>query len=378
MAPLRGITVRHFRGYGALVACSAWWHAQTGVGIDWDRGSSPDGAPRAVAELARHYDLIIVDHPQIGQIVREGCLLPLNAPARVAALNALARQSVGESFASYRMGGEQWALPISAAAQVQAWRPDRLPAPLRSWDAVLDLARRGHVLLPMRPPHSLLVFFTLCANLGQPCAATGESELNDPVFGASVLTRLRDLLAHVDPACFAMDPGSVCERMTEPDADAFCAPLIFGDVGYARAGVRPAPLAFADIPAAGRQGPVGAVLGGAGIAVSAHCATPEAARDFAYWLASAEVQRGRYVQAGGQPGNAVAWRHPGLNAASQDFYRDTWATLDGAWVRPRHDGYMAFQGAAAERINEGLLGAQSPAAIMTDLNRLFANSFKPP
>ena len=88
----------------------------------------------------------------------------------------------------------------------------------------------------------------------------------------------------------------------------------------------------------------------------------DAAIDFAYWVASGDVQRGPYAAAGGQPGHAAAWEDQAVNAATGNFYRDTRATLEGAWVRPRHDGYMAFQQAASDRINEGLVGQHDGAA----------------
>ena len=80
--------------------------------------------------------------------------------------------SVGPSFRSYTYAGRQWALPIDAAAQVQAWRPDLMARPAKTWDEVMALAGEGKVQLPLRNPHSLMVFYTLAANLGTPCATT--------------------------------------------------------------------------------------------------------------------------------------------------------------------------------------------------------------
>ncbi len=375
MITLRGMTWSHPRGYDPMVACSALWEARTRVRIEWEKRSLQDFESYPVEELARRYDLIVIDHPHVGQILREGCLLPLSRPDRTRDLIKLAGQSVGESFTSYRMLGDQWALPIDAATQVQAWRPDRVAGPAATWQDAIALAQQGRVLLPMRPPHSLMVFYTLCANLGQPCASTGESELNDPVFGATVLDIMRALTTHIDPACFEMDPIAVFERMAQADAAEHVAPLIYGYVSYARDGFRPARLAFGDIPVAGRQGPVGSALGGTGIAVSAFTAEPEKAVEFAFWVASGEVQRGPYADAGGQPGNAMAWHDAAVNQVTHNFYRDTWTTLDGAWVRPRHDGYMPFQHAAAERINAALRSNEPGAPAMADLNRMFAASF---
>jgi multiple sugar transport system substrate-binding protein len=372
---LRGMTWSHPRGYDPLVACSALWRAKTGVEIAWEQRSLQDFESYPVEDLARRYDLIVIDHPHVGQIVRENCLLPLNRPDRVPDLIKLANQSVGESFSSYRWRGDQWALPIDAAAQVQAWRPDRLAGPVATWDDLLALAKAGRVLVPMRPPHSLMVFYTLAANLGQPAGSLGPVALIDAEFGTEVFERIRTLAGLIDPACFTMDPIAVSERMAVPDAAEHCAPYIYGYVSYARPGFRPAALAFADIPVAGEQGPVGSALGGTGIAVSAFCPATDEAVAFAFWLASADVQCGPYADAGGQPGNAVAWGDAAVNAANGDFYSSTRETLENSWVRPRHDGYMPFQHAAAERINAGLLGKQSGPAVVADLNRLFAESF---
>ena len=71
------------------------------------------------------------------------------------------------------------------------------------------------------------------------------------------------------------------------------------------------------------------------------------------WIAGAEVQRGPYAAAGGQPGHAAAWEDDAVNAATGDFYKNTRATLEAGWLRPRHDGYMAFQDEASERLNAG-------------------------
>jgi multiple sugar transport system substrate-binding protein len=182
-------------------------------------------------------------------------------------------------------------------------------------------------------------------------------------------------MALLDPACYGLDPIAVSERLAQPDAAEHCAPYIYGYVSYARPGFRAVPLGFADIPVAGEQGSVGSTLGGTGVAVSAFCAAPEAAVTFAFWVAGADVQRGPYSDAGGQPANAIAWADDAVNAAAGDFFRATTATLDGAWVRPRHDGYMAFQQTAAERINAGLQAGDAAAVVVTDLNRRYAESF---
>jgi multiple sugar transport system substrate-binding protein len=373
--PLKGMTWSHPRGYDPMVACSALWKERTGVEILWEKRSLQDFESFPVEELARAYDLIVIDHPHVGQITAEGCLAPLDVPGREAERATLAAGSVGKSYPSYEWQGRQWAFPIDAATQVQAWRPDLLSAAPVRWGELIEQARRGRVLLPLRPPHSLMTFFTLAGNLGTPCAATGPGDLIDRETGAIVFELIREMAALVDPACLDMDPIAVSERMAQAGSGIACAPLIYGYVNYAVSHFRQNRIAFADIPAAGTLGPVGSALGGTGIAVSAFSKAKDAAIDFAYWVASAEVQRGPYSKAGGQPGHATAWEDGAVNARTGNFYRETRRTLEGAWLRPRHNGYMAFQHAASERINEGLTGSHDAGQVVDDLNRLFRDSF---
>jgi multiple sugar transport system substrate-binding protein len=369
------MTWSHPRGYDPMTACSALWEQKTGISVIWEKRSLQDFESFPVEELARTYDLIVIDHPHVGQITAEGCLAPLDVPGREAERAALASGSVGRSYPSYSWQGRQWAFPIDAATQVQAWRSDLLAAAPSTWNEVLDLARQGRVLLPLRPPHSLMCFYTLAANLGHPCATEGPGDLIEAEAGEKAFEMLREIVALVDPACFGMDPIAVFEEMAQAGSKVACSPLIYGYVSYAAAGFRLNRLAFADMPVAVGRGPVGSALGGTGIAVSAFSAAKDEAIDFAYWVASGDVQRGPYAVAGGQPGHAAAWEDKVVNEATGDFYKATRATLDGAWVRPRHDGYMGFQQAASDRLNLGLTERQGAGRVVADLNGLFRQSF---
>ena len=370
---LRGMTWSHPRGYDPLVACAELWRETTGVAIAWDKRSLQDFEAYPVEDLARRYDLIVIDHPHVGQITREGCLTPFDDPARARERKALERASVGPSYASYLWQGRQWALPIDAATQVLAWRPDRIDAPPRLWSDVLALARTGAALCPMRPPHSLMVLYTLTGNLGRPCAVEGP-DLVDAGAGAEAYERMRELMAFLDPRCFGMDPIDVFEAMAAPESRIACAPLIYGYVSYSLEGFRPRRILFADIPALGDDGPVGSALGGTGIAVSALSAETEAAADFAYWVASGEIQAGLYAASGGQPANAEAWEADAVNAPVAEFYRATRRTLEGAWLRPRHDGYMAFQDAAATLLTAALQSGAGAKETIARINALYRAS----
>src|SRR4051812_43440503 len=127
------MTWDHSRGYDPLAAAAAEWEARTGQAIAWDRRSLQDFESYPVAELARRYDLIVIDHPHVGQVAASGCLLALDEAIDSVALAGIAAGSVGGSYESYTLDGHQWALPVDAAAQVQAWVPERIAAPVKHW-----------------------------------------------------------------------------------------------------------------------------------------------------------------------------------------------------------------------------------------------------
>ena len=84
MTTLKGMTWSHPRGYDPMVATARHWQETTGVEIVWDKRSLQDFETFPVEELARAYDLIVIDHPHVGQITAEGCLAPLDEPGREA------------------------------------------------------------------------------------------------------------------------------------------------------------------------------------------------------------------------------------------------------------------------------------------------------
>ena len=368
-ATLRGMTWNHPRGWQPLEACSEIWRQRTGVEIRWDRRSLQDFESFPVDQLAREYDLIVIDHPHVGQVTNESCLLPLPSER----LAGIAAGTVGASFPSYTWQGQQWALPIDAATQVQAWRPDRLRAPAADWREVMDLARAGHVALPLRAPHVLMCLYTLTAQLGAP-GQVGGPDLFHAEAASAAIALLRELVPHLSASCFEQDPIAVFEDMARKDSAIHCVPLIYGYVSYSCEGFRPARIGLADMPSLDGRGPQGSALGGTGIAVSARTVHPAEAVDFAIWVAGPEAQSGPYAAAGGQPGHARAWEDDTVNAATHDFYRATRRTLEGAWVRPRHDGYMPYQEAASQRLLQGLRTGEAALAIVADLNAMIRAS----
>ncbi len=371
---LKGMTWSDPRGYDPVVAAAAEFsRMHPGVRITWDKRSLQGFESTPVDELAATYDLMVIDHPHVGAVVADGCLLPIDLHADAESLLRLEGETVGKSFASYRLDGHQWGLPIDAATQVQAIRPDLQPTPLQRWDQVMEAARDGAVLWPLRPPHVLMGFYTLSANLGDPCAVT-KGPLVSRKTGLAVLQALQALAERVDPACRTMDPIAALNALADSPRHRII-PLTYLYAPYAREGYRPNRIAFHDIPAIGPGGPIGSALGGTGIAISARTTEPDLCTRFAIWLASAEVQRGLYSAHNGQPGNARAWGDAVVNAAVGNAYANTRLTHEAAWLRPRHKGYMAFQEEGSHIVLDAITGRSPHAAALDALDQRFIESF---
>jgi multiple sugar transport system substrate-binding protein len=354
------MTWNHPRGLDPLVAHAREYEKQHGVRITWDARSLEDFEAFPLDDLAAKYDLMVIDHPHVGMAAASGCLLPFDPSIRF--------DTVGRSHESYNYEAKQWALAIDAAAQVSARRAEALDEWPATWYDVLTLAQDGrHVLCPLAPVHALMSFFTICADIGHPCATSGR-ELVDRKTGDQALQMLGELADMLPRECFNLNPIGVFEKMVSDDTYIY-APLVYGYVSYAREGFRGWRLEFGDLP-----GMSGSTLGGTGVAVSAKSPCRDAAVAVAIDLASPATQRGLYASAGGQPAHRDAWNDAALNDDTHDFFRGTLATLDKSYVRPRFDGYIAFQQAAGELVAAEINPNASSGSTIDRLNQLFAQA----
>lgn len=371
---LKGMTWSDPRGYDPMVATSEEFARNNpDFEIEWDKRSLQDFESVPVDELARKYDLMVIDHPHLGSVAKQNCLLAFDEHLTSEQFESLSAESLGRSFASYNLGGHQWALPIDTAAQVQAFRADKTN-PATTWDDVVKLAENGAVVWPLRSPHSLMSFFTLAANLGTPCSTT-PGELIEQNAGMAVLEKILAVTSYLDPACFEMDPIASLNAMAE-STKFILNPLTYLYKGYSEKNYRKHILQFCDIAAAGKIGPSGSALGGTGIAISAQTSSPEACVKYAFWIASRECQEDLYVASNGQPTNIMAWNNQAVNASVSDAYFNTRLTHEAAWLRPRHDGYMEFQSEGSDILESAFRGKLAPAAAIKQLNSRFAESFK--
>lgn len=364
---LRGMTWDHSRGFDPMVATSqAFSKAHPDVSIHWEKRPLQAFADRPVEDMAGAYDLMVIDHPHVGEVARSGHLMAFDGLGRDDEVAVLASQSVGVSHRSYEFDGRQWALAIDAATPVAAFRADRLAEAPKSWREVLTLARAGQVAFALFPINTLTTFFGLARNMDF-IVAEDPDQLIARDEGRHVLDLMREIVALVDPRCLSLDPIGVLDWMGRTADGPVYSPFGYGYTNYSRDGYCRFPLTFADAPGIDDNGPRGTVIGGTGIAVSNASPHRDIAAEYAFWIAGAECQSGLFYSSGGQPGNAVAWEDESCNATSRNFFRNTRQTLETAWLRPRYDGYMGLQEAAGDIIH---LCLRNEIDVETALDRL--------
>jgi multiple sugar transport system substrate-binding protein len=152
--------------------------------------------------------------------------------------------------------------------------------------------------------------------------------------------------------------------MAANDDIAYC-PLAFGYVTFARAKADGQPLRYGPGPE------WSGTLGGAGIAVSSESSSIDEATAFARFARSPDVQRGAYVEGGGQPGHRAAWTDPEVDASANGFFSSTLSAIDRAYLRPRFDGFLTFQDDAGEVIHGCLQEGTDPDAALDRIDELF-------
>lgn len=361
-----GLTWDHPRGYNALAETARGVNAGRAEPlIHWNKQPLEGFESASVRELAENNDLLVMDHPHIGEAVADGCFLPLEELYSTEQLQAWQQDSVGPSAESYRWDGKTWALPLDVATQVMARRADRLVKPPQGWDEVLTLAKRLPVAQSLAGPHAVLSLISMVAGAG---GRVGGEDFVSDAKGAAALEIMHRLYARRPPGSEDLNPIGLLETMARSD-DIALVPLVFGYVTYAAPGHAPHAIGFSDTIR--MSGGKGGVIGGTGIAFSRRCRpTPELLAHIASLL-SVATQVETFPAFGGQPSARAAWQDAAVNDAWGDFYCNTFATAESALLRPRFDGYIAFQTAAAERIRSALERREEPETTLAILRTLW-------
>lgn len=376
---LRGITWDHPRGFDPLCEGARTFVARNPtISIEWERRSLSRFGAEPIQALCERFDLVVIDHPFCGEASSSRCLMDLSTLLPHDLVQSLRGDSVGPSTDSYRYGGAVWALPTDAAAQVASYRPDlldRLEAEVpRTFEDVLSLARRARtrglsVAVPLCPDDAACVLFTLLANLGCRPREEPSSDGLDPGVAEEALSRLAELASVCHPSSTKWDPIRTYEAMTTGDEIAYV-PFAFGYSNYARRSTKK-PLGFANIAGPGKDAQAGALLGGAGCAVSRSCRDVPLAIEYLSFVHSSEHQRGTYFDAGGQPGLLSAWQDERINHESGRFFLDTLETLQKSYRRPRFAGFVPFMKRTGELVHHLLVEGNDPRELAAILGRTF-------
>jgi multiple sugar transport system substrate-binding protein len=372
MAPvkLKGMTWNHRRAIDPLVGTAPMFREQRPhVEIEWSSRPLSKFEFASVDDLAAEYDLIILDHPFAGAVAASQSLVPLND-----IVEGNEHAFVGPSLASYRMNGLLWALPVDAACQVAVSRPDLMQAlaaevPL-NWNDLAALGatarRKGlRLAIGLKGVHSLMTFFSLMANIGSPCATSQELEFADRHAAREVLALMRDLLRYCPPEALDWNSIELHEKMVARDNLVFC-PSVYAYATYAEADRRQ-PLRFHNFP--GPTGPAGSTIGGTGLGVSARTRHLPEALAYARFAAKFDTQRA-FALHHGQPAHRKVWEDDAINQRFADCFRNTSATIDACWIRPRYPGYLAFQRKGGDLMEAHLRGLIAESALLAELQRL--------
>lgn len=372
---LKGITWSHSRGFTSIVAVSQRFsELHPDVEITWEKRSLQEFADAPLENLAKSYDLLIIDHPWAGFAAKHGILLPLNEYLPTDYLKDQEENSVGKSHISYNFEGFQSALAIDAATPIAVYRPDLLsndevPS---TFDDVLSLAKKNKVIYAGIPLNLLMDFYMFCNTMDD--SFFSEDRFVSKETGTTVLELMRELASYCTKDIFNWDPIQVHEVLSSKNDYSYC-PFAYGYTNYSRNGYCEHLLKATDV-VTWNDKLLKTVLGGTGLAISSQCEHKDQAVAFAKYAASPEIQKTLFFDNGGQPGHRAAWTDTETNRRCMDFFKDTLKTLDASYLRPRYSGYLYFQDHAGDYIQDYVMNSGNVDDTLNKLQQLYETSRK--
>lgn len=382
MVKLKGISWDHKRGYNPLIYCSKDFNKiNPEIEIEWDKRSLKDFGNFPVEKLAENYDLLIIDHPFSGEATKKNILVNLRDYINEDFLNDLSSNSIGKTFESYSFDNKLIALPVDAAAIVSAanhkWFENTNLTIPKNLKEVIELKKK----LPIDKK----ILISLCSTdiwcvLLSLCATKTDGEFIDVKngFKTEITTEsidlIKELISLSDNNPLELNPINILDLMGE-DENYVYSPLLFGYVNYSINGEYKNLINFYDAPLE-QNGKTSALLGGAGIAISSCSKLKSEAAKFIEYVSSEEVQKDNYFYYGGQPSHLKAWLSERLNKDSNDFFKNTFSTLDNAYVRPRFPGWNCYQDEASVLLHENIKNNVCSKNIVINLNNLFKKHFE--
>ncbi|MBD1555849.1 hypothetical protein HC752_02710 [Vibrio sp. S9_S30] len=356
---IKGLTWDHPRGYQALQSSLKWAHCPL---EQWDVQPLSGFEETPLHKLADLYDLLVIDHPHLGQAIESDCLQPLDAHLSPLWLEGLKDRCIGKTAHSYWLDNHCWALPLDASSQIMAYRSESRDTTLaiNGW---LDLLRtQSRFQLCLAGPHATLQLLALSL-------AVGSSGPNNHQFmsthdGVEAVDLMKSLfLASVAPSTF-LNPIEILDALSNTSKFDLC-PFVYGYVNYSQT---PATVEVCAPPNNV------SILGGTGIAITKKCHISNELLLYLKKLLSSDIQNTFIPKHAGQPSFKSAWRNTEVNQQVNHFYRHAYATVDNAYLRPRHTGYIEFQDRAAQLIREGLTNRTSSKQLVKEMNLLYSKT----
>ena len=376
MKKLKGITWNHTRGLLPMVATAQRFsELNPDIEISWEKRSLQEFADASIEDLAKRFDLLVIDHPWTGFGAATNTILPLSDYLSTEYIKDQETNTVGRSYGSYVFSNKLWALPIDAATPIAAARLDilekqGLKVP-ETYDDLLALSKKGLVAFAGIPVDSLMTFYSFCCSLGEAPFQSQEKVISVAI-GKKALQMHRELAQLIDPANFNRNPIQVYEAMINSDEIAYC-PFAYGYSNYSRTGYGKNLLHFYDLVKLNDQ-PMISSLGGTGLAVSAFSQHISEAIKYAEFTGSSPVQQNIFADNGGQPGHLQAWKNERINGITHDYFKNTLPALERAFLRPRYAGHMFFQDHAGDVVRDYLMNGGNEETILEKMNALYAKS----
>ncbi len=371
MIKLKGIAWDHPRGFDPMVETAKVYQKNNPqIQIIWEKRPLQAFADRPIEEMAYDYDLMVIDHPHVGEASRKNLIYELNKNEKYKEqLNVLEINSVGLSHQSYNFNNNQYALAIDAAAPVSAYRKDLIDNPPRTFENTIKLAEKNRVIWPIKPVDSISCFNSIAANLDNPINSIHQNFINSNL-AKNILVMMKKLSELVPRDCLFMNPINVLDIMSESDEFYFC-PQLYGYSNYSRKGFGKSLVNFGNMISFNEDenNCKGSQIGGTGLAISKFTKYLDIALDYSFWVASENCQSDQFYYSGGQPGHLKAWKNNKINNDCENFFSNTLTTLQKSWLRPRYDGYMYFQDKGGTIINAYL---KDEFDLDTTFNNLFA------
>ena len=224
MIVLKGITWDHERGYSPLVYTSrAFSKLHPDIRIDWKKRTLKEYGDYPVEKLAQTYDLLLVDHPFMGEAAKQNILLDLEQYMDAEALAIQAQQELGASYRCYRYGDKQLALSVDTAMVTAAYRSDLLSqfnmAPPKTFAEMCSFAKalpKGKkIASPLCPTDIWCTFLSLGAALAGADFITEERIHHEAA--SEALEKINTLRQLVDPRSLNWNPIQVQDNMTADD-----------------------------------------------------------------------------------------------------------------------------------------------------------------